>query len=498
MFARRKAKPDQPEPVHVGSISPPVLQPSPILDVHQFATAPVALAQSTSVPRSSSSSGVHRDELAPVVAQDGSSPSKARVLSGAATGGFHVPSGYQAGPASPTSMPRSPSSASPARPSRSGSLGMASPTSPVPPIPAAYVSTFRASPSVDLLSSLSTSTSLPNVRKAIRLPPTLNLVVVGARGTGKTSWIKTLLGTVKTSTLEDSHKSHSFGTSRSTGNVARTRQTAEVKSELLLESGEKLALTVRDTVGLEIPFEAGRTGDALEVERQVGAIVRDIEDRFEATIASEAQVSRHSQRAQDHHLHLCLYFIHPSTIVPRPSSSTSTLVRLQTQQKAEMSSYSALLQTLPSSSDSDADRTSTPAITRTVTAGSNGSSSRSDAGSPAIPTKNARRLSMTRKASKRNLQESDSAPVDEVDEGEVGMSEIDLRAIKRLVNRVNVLPVRAPPICERTDTSIGHRIVGHAHYRRAGAVQDGRQARSCARRARLWTLFRSRPGRERR
>ena len=175
----------------------------------------------------------------------------------------------------------------PPRPPRSDTIAALYPSpsaSSTPSVP--YTSTFRASTSYDAqLSSLATTPSLPNVRKSLNLPPTLNILVAGARSTGKTSWIKTFLGTIRCANSTEEAKLSQFAVVGANG-IARTMAAAQVACKILVEGGGRLSLSVRDTAGLEVPYQVGKVGDEREVEQQVASIVKDIENRFETTLAA--------------------------------------------------------------------------------------------------------------------------------------------------------------------------------------------------------------------
>ncbi|KAM0748337.1 hypothetical protein T439DRAFT_328318 [Meredithblackwellia eburnea MCA 4105] len=285
-----------------------------------------------------------------------------------------------------------------------------------------YPSPALSPPTPAVPFSIPKSASLPNVRRSQKLPPTFNIIVVGAKNTGKTSWIRTVLGNVNlvpsgvavvsgaasgddktetnTSTVEkfgmvgdkigrtvksqsitvDVLSAASVTKSQSRGaRLGRARAGSVSASSINgVAAGDKFSLTCVDTVGLDVPLGPEvRVGDELEVERQLGATLRMIEARFDETLRAENQVFRHSHRSHDAHFHLCVYFIHPASVCARPVS--------------------------------------TPAMrgkkTSNGSTGSNGSASKSK--------------------------------VTNVDDGEPRMSEIDIRCLKRLGKRINILPVIA-------------------------------------------------------
>ncbi|KAL8290588.1 hypothetical protein RQP46_002846 [Phenoliferia psychrophenolica] len=251
-------------------------------------------------------------------------------------------------------------------------------------------------PELPPISTMPKSASLPNVRRSQRVPPTFNLICVGAKKTGKTALVKTLLANLSLAgTVEDRARADRFGlvSARQEPKVARTTRAQAVSIDVQ-GRGDKFNLTVIDTVGLDIPMSEARVGDELDVERQMSGILRTIEARFDETLKSENLVFRHSHRAHDSHIHLALYLIHPESIAPRPPP-----------RKIKTSLGSLNFRASQS----------TPSL--------------ANAGTRVGP----------------GADKPDSAPVSPTweDEGEPTMNEIDLRCIKKLSRRVNVLPVIA-------------------------------------------------------
>ena len=273
------------------TISDPTLRPSAPIDSN-----PAPLSRR----RTSNPTATNSDEILRVT----SPSSKARMEGTPPSVGFHKPSGFQGSTATTSGMDGGESRTigstqggtttdlssimhTPPRPPRSDTIASlypspsASTTHSVP-----YTSTFRASTSYDAqLSNLALTPSLPNVRKSLKLPPTLNLLVAGARNSGKTSWIKTFLGTVRAANSTEEARLSDFAVVGSHG-VGRTKRATQVGCEIVVEGGGRLALSILDTVGLEVPYTLGKVGDAQEVEQQVASIVKDIEDRFEVTLAA--------------------------------------------------------------------------------------------------------------------------------------------------------------------------------------------------------------------
>ncbi|KDE06851.1 hypothetical protein MVLG_02887 [Microbotryum lychnidis-dioicae p1A1 Lamole] len=177
------------------------------------------------------------------------------------------------------------------------------------------------------------------VRRSHRVAPPLNLIVVGAKSTGKTGWIRTFLGNLELGSdapkSRESIRNFGIGDSASRkgakrkGKIVPTRQTQTISIEVIGPHNEKVALTCVDTVALDrsdeeegvkglSPLSRGWNAlDEMKVERQLGKILRIVEERFDETLKAESQVVRPSARSPDSHFHLCLYFIHPDSVRPQ-------------------------------------------------------------------------------------------------------------------------------------------------------------------------------------
>ncbi|SCZ88497.1 BZ3500_MvSof-1268-A1-R1_Chr10-2g02979 [Microbotryum saponariae] len=252
-------------------------------------------------------------------------------------------------------------------------------------------------------SRVTKSSSTPNfVRRSHRVAPPLNLIVVGAKSTGKTGWIRTFLGNLELGS--DAPKSResirNFGIgdpssrrgAKRKGKIVPTWQTQTISIEVIGPHNEKIALTCVDTVALDrsdeedgvkgmSPLSRGWSAlDEMKVERQLGKILRIVEERFDETLKAESQVVRPSARSPDSHFHLCLYFIHPDSVRPQiRANGHSTATSEEAKRGAAM-----------------------------------------------------------------NGQEQNGFPAedDEYDD-EMGMTETDLKCIKKLSQRVHVLPIIA-------------------------------------------------------
>ncbi|GAA5874432.1 hypothetical protein JCM1840_000778 [Sporobolomyces johnsonii] len=272
-----------------------------------------------------------------------------------AQGGFHKPLAYRPEPGSrptgstPSRISRSPSEPAWAAypPSSSSRLPQQPPppTSPPPPPPRSSdhsisrrsIASFYPSPTSNLSLGLPKSTSLPSLlsptpsfapstqrsrsfRKSKKQPPTYNILLAGARGTGKSGFVRALSESVqlaKGATIEK-------GKVQLAGGLE-----AETTSLDVMEAGERVALTLLDSPGLAIPMGSGRGGSSslsseIGTERQVDEIIRLLEARFRATLLGEAQVVREpGGSGHDSHVHLCIYFVHPQSFTRKPAAATS-------------------------------------------------------------------------------------------------------------------------------------------------------------------------------
>lgn len=139
------------------------------------------------------------------------------------------------------------------------------------------------------LTPLPKSASLPNVRRAHKAAPTLNLLVAGPQRTGKTGFVRTFLRNVRLAggaevAARARERVEEFERGAGRG-VERTGRVERVGVEVV-EEGERTAVTVVDTPGLKGCYGTSRSmADEMEMERQVEEIVRMVEARFEETLA---------------------------------------------------------------------------------------------------------------------------------------------------------------------------------------------------------------------
>ncbi|CAE6469048.1 unnamed protein product [Rhizoctonia solani] len=142
------------------------------------------------------------------------------------------------------------------------------------------------------------------------MPMPFNLMVAGPRGVGKSSLLRLLLQMSELSIPLDQLPS---------------RPTREISAVTVEAPGsDRLVLTVIDTPGLDYS-----EGAELELEKAVTGLVKYVDSQYAETLGEESKVVRQSKG--DHHVHLCIYLIDPSSIQSpaqrnqlRPSRTRST------------------------------------------------------------------------------------------------------------------------------------------------------------------------------
>lgn len=124
---------------------------------------------------------------------------------------------------------------------------------------------------------------------------TLNLLVCGTSGTGKSSFINTLIG--KRVLFENE--------STPAAEYASTLvlQPTVVEMDEPLSDGSKLVLTMVETEGF---------GTAMSHESDVEAVANFIENKFDEVLAEESRIRR-NPRFKDDRIDACLYFIEPTS-----------------------------------------------------------------------------------------------------------------------------------------------------------------------------------------
>jgi len=166
-------------------------------------------------------------------------------------------------------------------------------------------------------------------------------MVAGARGTGKTSLIKLFLDTSDFSSSATQEQKASVAAFLSKSRKG-TRAIQKASIEITEAHYDRILLTLIDTPGLR--FEEG---EELALERSVYALlvvalsvltrssaslVKYFDNQYDETLGEESKVVRQSKG--DQHIHLCIYLVDPDSIVSsqarRPKQPIITRTRSQT------------------------------------------------------------------------------------------------------------------------------------------------------------------------
>ncbi|KAF9013263.1 Septin-domain-containing protein [Cyathus striatus] len=144
-------------------------------------------------------------------------------------------------------------------------------------------------------------------QRRTRVPPTFNLMVVGSKGTGKTSLLRLLLETAEISPTASSEQRTNVdrflkGSQKPTPSI----QSASV--EICESRFDRILLSAIDTPGFD--FHHGRE---LKLDRQVNNITKYLESQYAQTMNEESKVIRQSKG--DQHVHLCIYLVDPASIM---------------------------------------------------------------------------------------------------------------------------------------------------------------------------------------
>ncbi|EJD50842.1 hypothetical protein AURDEDRAFT_111987 [Auricularia subglabra TFB-10046 SS5] len=252
----------------------------------------------------------------------------------------------------------------------------------------------QSPPSAFNRSSAHSMYSFQRSQRRPRVAPTFNLMVAGGQGTGKTSLLRLLLDTCEVS--PNATADQRAGVERfvqSSSRATRALQTACI--EICEARHDRVLLTVIDTPGLDFA-----TGAELGLERSVSGIVKYLDLQFAETMGEESKVVR--QNKGDQHVHLCIYLIEPESIMTpalrRARLALPRLSRSQTSLRYRPDDLSSVSSGESSDSSSDEDE-------------------QNEAGSPRGKTAG--------------------------DKHRLSMNPAEIRVIKRLATRVNILPVIA-------------------------------------------------------
>ncbi|GAA5993924.1 hypothetical protein JCM11641_005396 [Rhodosporidiobolus odoratus] len=192
------------------------------------------------------------------------------------------------------------------------------PSEPLPPPPFSSSTTVAKSPSSPAALSTSATTAqspVPtqrsrlsaSIRRPRRAAPSYNILLVGAKRTGKTGFASALREVLPLAPggRGEEVADEAVGVRRTTFDV--------------LDAGERISLSILDTPGLDIPlFPTSPLSEAEHVllDQRLGDLTRFVEARLEQTLLAENEVHRTpGGGVQDPHIHLCLYFVHPEAML---------------------------------------------------------------------------------------------------------------------------------------------------------------------------------------
>ncbi|KAI0036458.1 hypothetical protein K488DRAFT_41108 [Vararia minispora EC-137] len=151
-------------------------------------------------------------------------------------------------------------------------------------------------------------TARPSIHRRPRAaPPQFNIMVAGGQGTGKTSLLRLLLDTADISPGASADQRSALERFLR-GAPRRTQEIHSVTVEIAESRFERVLLSVTDTPGLDL-----RLGRELTLERQVSGLVRRLDDAFADTMSEESKVVRQSKG--DRHIHLVIYVLDPASLM---------------------------------------------------------------------------------------------------------------------------------------------------------------------------------------
>ncbi|KXN88072.1 Septin-9 [Leucoagaricus sp. SymC.cos] len=222
-------------------------------------------------------------------------------------------------------------------------------------------------------------------QRRAKVPPTFNIMVVGGKGTGKSSLLRLLLETSEVSPTATKEQRTAF--EKFLNDATKSTQTIQGTSIEISESKfDRVMLSVIDTPGLD--FQEGRE---LKLERQVNAIIRHVDAQYADTMSEESKVVR--QRKGDQHVHLCIYMIDPASIIS--SETRRSLPSTPHPAPAKMRSEATISHSQP------------PDLVPDTSSG------------------------------------DESEDEEDEDEGPLTMAPAEIKVIRRIANRSNILPVIA-------------------------------------------------------
>ncbi|GJJ15538.1 hypothetical protein Clacol_009816 [Clathrus columnatus] len=144
--------------------------------------------------------------------------------------------------------------------------------------------------------------------------PTFNIMVVGGKKTGKTSFLRLLLSTSNISPTNTPEQLATLASYRS-ANFTPTTVISTACVEILQSSPnrtptpeDRIALTCIDTPGLDFT-----EGKEFVLDRTVSDVLKYLDTQFAETMGEESKVVRTSKG--DQHVHLCIYLVDPDSVI---------------------------------------------------------------------------------------------------------------------------------------------------------------------------------------
>ncbi|KAF8073708.1 septin family protein [Lyophyllum atratum] len=184
-------------------------------------------------------------------------------------------------------------------------------------------------------------------QRRARVPPTFNLMVVGGKGTGKTSFLRLLLETADispTATVDQRAALDRF----LRGSTKATQAIQTACTEICESRFDRVLLSVIDTPGLDF-----LEGKELKLERQVNGIIKYVDAQYADTLSEESKVVRKNRG--DQHIHVCIYMIDPSSIMTTAERRALSTLPPKTRSETTVSQSSPPDLVQDTSSDDDSD-----------------------------------------------------------------------------------------------------------------------------------------------
>ncbi|KAK0532460.1 hypothetical protein OC835_003330 [Tilletia horrida] len=131
--------------------------------------------------------------------------------------------------------------------------------------------------------------------------------------------------------ISNSSMSASAAAAARTGSLRRTGSVSgfSIGGNSLSSSASRVLLSVTDTPGL--PYL--HPDSSIEVEKGVLSLLGQLESKYASTLEQESRVQRKPQ--SDPHIHLCVYFVDPLTMLEEPSAASKARAAEKAKQKSE-------------------------------------------------------------------------------------------------------------------------------------------------------------------